>query len=181
MEPDLNEVIQHAEQEELEERLPDGGLRVVNDQTVPSKIPFWKELLLAGRTGAGMFVESYFIFAIGNITPIWNYLYPACNNKQHPACVQEIAAVPFVEIAGIITGMIGFGWFADHLGRLWGSRCTSGLMLIAGILCVVSNGATIDGLFLMFVICIFFFSLGVGGEYPMVSMNHWSTVKTNLR
>lgn len=133
-------------------------------------LPLWKELLLAGRTGAGMFVESYFIFAIGNITNIWKYLYPTCFDGINNNCDDNaVLAVPYVEIAGIITGMIGFGLLADHLGRLWGSRWTSGLMLLAGILCVVSFGTTLTGLFIMFNICIFFFSLGVGGEYPMAS------------
>jgi hypothetical protein len=36
--------------------------------------------LEAGRTGMGMFVESYFIFAVGNLNVIWQILYPTCFN-----------------------------------------------------------------------------------------------------
>ena len=99
-----------------------------------------------------MFAESYFIFAVGNVTNVWKYLYPTCFNTNNADGCQDssVLAVPYVEISGIIAGMIGFGLLADHLGRLWGSRMTSGLMLIAGILCCVSFGVDFTGLFIMF-------------------------------
>lgn len=132
-------------------------------------VPLWKELLKAGRTGAGMFVESYFIFAVGNIGSIWKYLYPDCyGEKKTDNCdPQTVVAVPYVEIAGIVVGMLLFGSLADQLGRLWGSRMTSSFMLIGGIMCFVSFGNTWTSLFIMFNFSIFLFSLGVGGEYPV--------------
>ena len=32
----------------------------------------------AGRIGMGMFIESYFIFAIGNVHAIWQVQFPSC-------------------------------------------------------------------------------------------------------
>ena len=42
------------------------------------------DFLEAGRTGMGMFIESYFIFAIGNVNAIWEVLYPTCFDGDGP-------------------------------------------------------------------------------------------------
>lgn len=175
MEPNLEDIALaveeavQAEKEQAKLNHPETSSIASGDssaQTTPP-LPMWKELMLAGKTGAGMFVESYWIFAVGNIGSIWKYLYPSCfHATPGDGCDdQTVVAVPYVEIAGIIAGMLIFGAMADHLGRLWGSRCTAGLMLLGGIMCVVSFGIDLTGQFIMFCISIFLFSLGVGGEY----------------
>ena len=40
-----------------------------------------KALVEAGKHGMGMFVESYFLFAIGNVQAIWEVQYPWCFNE----------------------------------------------------------------------------------------------------
>lgn len=137
-------------------------------------VPLTKQFLDAGKSGAGMFTEAYVIFAVGNLNgSVWPYLYPKCYNKNdNDGCSnQAVSAVPYVEITGIIIGMIGFGLMADHLGRLWGSRMTSSLMLMGAIGVTVAFGIDLSGQFAMFNILIFVYSLGVGGEYPMASSN----------
>lgn len=176
MEPNLEDISQavenavQAEKEQAKLKHPDNASLASGDTSAIPPLPFWKELLLAGRTGAGMFVESYWIFAIGNIGTVWGYLYPSCySGGGNDGCdEQTVVAVPYVEIAGIITGMLLFGALADRLGRLWGSRCTVSLMLFGGILTVSSFGANLTGQFIMFCVSIFIFSLGVGGEYVSV-------------
>ena len=67
-----------------------------------------------------------------------------------PICLQGTQALPFVPIAGIIVGMIGFGLMADCLGRRLGSRLTVSLMLIGSILLTAASGTTRAGQFVMF-------------------------------
>ncbi len=115
-------------------------------------------------------------------------MYPTCYSptggvKGIPpvpgsTCNTEVTlAIPYVQISAIIAGMIGFGYMADHLGRLWGSRSTAVTMLIGSVLLTISFGspplaeAGFNGQFIMFNICMFVFALGVGGEYPMASSN----------
>lgn len=174
MEPNLEDIataveeVVQAEKAQYRKEHPEAGSLTDASSSIIPSLPFVNELLLAGRTGAGMFVESYFIFAVGNIGAIWKLLYPTCYASTTTNCnPQSVVAVPYVEIAGIILGMLFFGQLADHLGRLWGSRCTVSLMLLGGILCVVSFGTDLTGQFIMFNIAIFVFSLGVGGEYPV--------------
>lgn len=53
----------------------------------------------------GMFCEAYFIFSIGNISPLLAKIYPTCwNSKQaHPECSKDlINTVTYVQICAII-------------------------------------------------------------------------------
>ena len=84
-------------------------------------------------------------------------------------CYNGSTAIPFVPVAGIICGMVGFGLMADCLGRRLGSRMTVSLMLLGSIMVTVAYGVNIAGQFAMFNVGMFIFSLGVGGEYPMAA------------
>jgi hypothetical protein len=44
---------------------------------------FWL-LFKAGETGMGMFLESYFIFAIGNLSAVWKIEFPGCFGSTSP-------------------------------------------------------------------------------------------------
>jgi MFS family permease len=137
---------------------------------------------LCGRgavAGAGMFAESYFLFALGNITPIWAQAYPSCfpqppsfNYSAYPSCSEGlVASLSYIEVVGVIIGMLSFGVAADKLGRRWGSCSTATIMFVGGALTAGAYGGPDNwtGLFVMFAVCLFFFSYGVGGEYPLAS------------
>lgn len=120
--------------------------------------------------GMGMFVEAWMIFAIGNITPLLAIQYPHCfGGAQPPACSQgAVDSVTYVEVCGIILGMLVLGFFADIIGRKLGSRLTASIMLLGGGL--LTGCAGNDGQFLaMLLASLFIFGTGVGGEYPVAS------------
>ncbi|KAL4424952.1 hypothetical protein ABPG77_009681 [Micractinium sp. CCAP 211/92] len=120
--------------------------------------------------GMGMFVEAWMIFAIGNILPLLAINYPYCFGRTQPASCNKSAAdaVTYIEVCGIILGMLVLGFFADIIGRKWGSRLTATIMLVGAALLTGSAGN--DGQFLaMFLTSLFLLGTGVGGEYPVAS------------
>lgn len=120
--------------------------------------------------GLGMFSEAYIIFSIGLIKPFQAALFPACFTT-HEECPQELTHVMnFVQIAGIIVGMLLFGAMGDIIGRAWGSRVVATIMLTGSILLVFSPMIPTSLPYLQFFIFAqTFYGFGVGGEYPMAS------------
>ena len=120
--------------------------------------------------GMGMFSEAYIVFSIGNILPLLAISYPNCFGKAEPSDCNTSAKAQDsnVEICGIIGGMLVLGFMADWIGRKWGSRTTMMIMLIGGIM--LSSAAGSASAFLtVFLVGLFIFGFGVGGEYPMAS------------
>ncbi|CAK0752621.1 hypothetical protein CVIRNUC_002160 [Coccomyxa viridis] len=129
--------------------------------------------------GIGMFCESYFIFSIGNITPIFQETYKDCY-KQYKKCDKGlINAETYIQVSGIILGMLLMGYIADQIGRKWGSVLTSCFMFIGGILLTCSTGPTIQGWAIMFAVSQFIFGYGVGGEYPLASSSASERAESN--
>jgi MFS family permease len=129
--------------------------------------------------GIGMFCESYFIFSIGNITPIFQETYKSCW-KTHKTCSASlINAETYIQVAGIILGMLLMGFIADQIGRKWGSVLTATFMFIGGILLTASNGKTLQGWAIMFAVAQFIFGYGVGGEYPLASSSASERAEAN--
>ncbi|KAI7840529.1 hypothetical protein COHA_005828, partial [Chlorella ohadii] len=74
-----------------------------------------------------------------------------------------------IEITAIIVGMLSFGFVADVIGRKWGSRLTMIIMFIGACLLTGAYGPT-DQVFLsVFCFSLFFYAVGVGGEYPLAA------------
>jgi MFS family permease len=120
--------------------------------------------------GMGMFSEAYIIFAIGNIAPLLAIDYPNCFGKEEPPDCNKTAAEndTNIEICGIIAGMLVLGYLADWIGRKWGSRTTMAIMLVGGILLSSASGSS-SAFLTIFLMGLFIFGFGVGGEYPMAS------------
>jgi MFS family permease len=124
-------------------------------------------------------LQSYFIFSIGNITPIFQETYKDCW-KSHKTCSASlINAETYIQVAGIILGMLLMGFIADQIGRKWGSVLTATFMFIGGILLTASNGTTIQGWAIMFAVSQFVFGYGVGGEYPLASSSASERAEAN--
>lgn len=63
--------------------------------------------------GAGLGLEGYVLFSIGNIKPLFQKAFPACW-KTHEICdAQWTNAVDYLEIIGIIVGQILVGVIGD--------------------------------------------------------------------
>lgn len=78
--------------------------------------------------------------------------YPRCWKTNELCSSSLLDSVSYSQIAGIIVGMVGLGFFADRVGRRVGSITTALIMLIGGILLTASDGPTSHGVFLMYVI-----------------------------
>jgi Na+/melibiose symporter-like transporter len=120
--------------------------------------------------GLGMFSEAYIIFSLGLTRPFQKALYPACF-VTHEACAEELTHVQnYIQICGIIVGMLAFGVCADFIGRKWGSRIVASIMLSGTILLTFTPFTPNPYSFLAFYIfAATWYGFGVGGEYPLAS------------
>jgi hypothetical protein len=63
--------------------------------------------------GAGLGLEGYVLFSIGNIKPLFEKAFPACWDTHEICNPQWINAVDYLEIIGIIVGQILVGVLGD--------------------------------------------------------------------
>ena len=119
--------------------------------------------------GAGLGLEGYVLFSIGNLKPLFQANWPDCW-KTYDTCNKTwVAAVDYLEICGIIVGQILVGIIGDWIGRRWGLIQDATIMFIGLIMLTASWGVTTNGWVICYAWCLFFYSVGVGGEYPMTA------------
>lgn len=118
--------------------------------------------------GAGLGLEGYVLFSIGNLKPLFQAGFPDCWKGK--TCNQTwIYAVDYLEICGIIVGQILVGVLGDWLGRRWGLIQDACIMFTGLIMLTASWGVTQQGWVICYVWSLFFYGIGVGGEYPMTA------------
>lgn len=119
--------------------------------------------------GAGLGLEGYVLFSIGNIKPLFEKSFESCW-KTHEICNPTwIAAVEYLEICGIIVGQILVGILGDWIGRRWGLIQDAVIMLLGLVMLTAAWGVTQNGWVICYVWSLFFYGIGVGGEYPMTA------------
>ncbi|KAH7354791.1 putative inorganic phosphate transporter C8E4.01c [Rhexocercosporidium sp. MPI-PUGE-AT-0058] len=121
--------------------------------------------------GAGLGLEGYVLFSIGNLTPLFEAVWPQCwNTKKSTVCsVGWVHAVTYLEIIGIIVGQILVGIIGDGIGRRWG-LIQDALIMFGGLLMLVASwGVNLNGWVICYAWALFFYGIGVGGEYPMTA------------
>jgi MFS family permease len=120
-------------------------------------------------TGMGLFVEGYTLFSIGNLSNLFQSVWPACW-KIHTECnFTSVTSIDYSEIVGIIIGQVSVGVIGDWIGRRWGLIQDATIMLLGTILLTGMWGRNLQGWIAMYIISIFIYGVGVGGEYPMTS------------
>ena len=125
--------------------------------------------------GAGLLLEGYVLFSIGNLEPLFAQAFPQCWGKKSaknptPVCEKNwLSAVIYLETIGIIIGQILVGVIGDWLGRRWGLIQDALIMFIGLIMLTASWGVTLQGWVICYAWSLFFYSIGVGGEYPMTA------------
>ena len=128
---------------------------------------YWKDCVWPGL---GLFGESYLLFSIGTIQPIWEILFEECFNED--CSPSMLAALHYSVVWGVITGMLLIGYTSKFTGRRIASLTTALFMATGAI------GLTVTSLFLTenqetlvrsMVFFWFVFGFGVGGEYPMAA------------
>jgi MFS family permease len=119
--------------------------------------------------GMGLFGESYMLFSIGTLTPLWRELYPDCFDNQD--CKPRLLySLTYSVVLGVIVGMITLGYAANMIGRRRGSLLTAGLMSGGAVAMVVESmilTGSVVALYRSMVASLFVFGIGVGGEYPL--------------
>eukprot|EP00532_Pseudo-nitzschia_australis_P017637 CAMPEP_0168312540 /NCGR_PEP_ID=MMETSP0142_2-20121227/67952_1 /TAXON_ID=44445 /ORGANISM="Pseudo-nitzschia australis, Strain 10249 10 AB" /LENGTH=713 /DNA_ID=CAMNT_0008265511 /DNA_START=65 /DNA_END=2203 /DNA_ORIENTATION=+ len=148
---------------------------------------WWTESLWPGM---GLFGESYLLFSIGTLTPLWRELYPNCfnpnanyaynnnnngnNNGGGGTCSPRLLqSLTYGVVLGVVFGMVLLGYLSDRIGRRKGSILTATLMAMGSLgLVGVSSLAAVatasaETVFRGTVACLVLFGIGVGGEYPL--------------
>lgn len=120
--------------------------------------------------GAGLGLEGYVLFSIGNLKPLFKAGFPSCWGSTGTACSGAwLAAIEYMEIVGIICGQIGVGVLGDWFGRRWGLIQDATIMFIGLLMLVSMWGVTLNGWIICYVWALWFYGVGVGGEYPMTA------------
>ena len=126
--------------------------------------------------GAGLGLEGYVLFSIGNLRPLFQKGFPECwgtkkkGTKNGTICnVTWTQAVDYMEISGIICGQILVGILGDWLGRRWGLIQDATIMFLGLLMLTASWGVTENGWVICYVWSLYFYGIGVGGEYPMTA------------
>ena len=120
--------------------------------------------------GLGLFGESYLLFSIGTLTPLWELLFEDCF-VNYKSCNPSLRhSLTYTVVLGVICGMMLLGTLANTLGRRMGSILTATFMCGGAwgmTLCslILVNDASL--LFKCMVALLFLFGVGVGGEYPL--------------
>ncbi|RAL11606.1 putative MFS phosphate transporter [Aspergillus homomorphus CBS 101889] len=119
--------------------------------------------------GAGLGLEGYVLFSIGNIKPLFQASFSSCW-KEYKTCDKSwIAAIDYLEILGIIVGQILVGILGDWVGRRWGLIQDAGIMLLGLIMLIAAWGVNENGWIICYAWSLFVYGVGVGGEYPMTA------------
>ncbi|RKF53435.1 Inorganic phosphate transporter 1-2 [Golovinomyces cichoracearum] len=121
--------------------------------------------------GAGLGLEGYVLFSIGNLSPFFKTMWPQCW-KTHEVCSENwIHAVTYLEVLGIIVGQILVGIMGDmdRVGRRWGLIQDAAMMFLGLLMLTASWGATLNSWVIFYAFSLFFYGIGVGGEYPMTA------------
>lgn len=116
--------------------------------------------------GAGLGLEGYILFSIGNLSPLFEAVWPTCWDSGEVCNKNLVAAVTYLEIVGIMFGQMGVGVIGDWLGRRWALIQDAVIMFIGAVMLTASWGLDLQGWVICYAISLFIFSLGVGGEYP---------------
>ncbi|KAK5677512.1 hypothetical protein LTS10_010084 [Elasticomyces elasticus] len=119
--------------------------------------------------GAGLLLEGYVLFSIGNVKPLLQASFPGCWSKYTVCNKTWTQAIDYLEICGIIVGQILVGILGDWLGRRWGLIQDAVIMFLGLVMLTAAWGTTLNGWVICYVWSLFFYGIGVGGEYPMTA------------
>lgn len=109
------------------------------------------------------------LFSIGNVKPLLQAGFPGCWKKYTVCNKTWTQAIDYLEICGIIVGQILVGVLGDWLGRRWGLIQDATIMFIGLLMLTAAWGVTLNGWVICYVWSLFFYGIGVGGEYPMTA------------
>ncbi|KAH6630726.1 major facilitator superfamily domain-containing protein [Chaetomium sp. MPI-SDFR-AT-0129] len=120
--------------------------------------------------GAGLGLEGYVLFSIGNLQPLFASAWPECWGKHPTECSSNwIASVTYLEVIGIMVGQMAVGVIGDWIGRRWGLIQDAAIMFVGLLMITASWGLNLNGWVICYAWSLFFYGFGVGGEYPITA------------
>lgn len=130
--------------------------------------------------GAGLLLEGYVLFSVGNIKSLFSNVWPECWTDYKVCNKEWVAAVNYLEIVGIMFGQVGIGLIADMLGNRKVGLVIDAMNMFIGLLMLTAMwGVTLNGWVICYAWSLFFYSIGVGGEYPMTAATGMEKSKFN--
>ena len=131
--------------------------------------------------GAGLGLEGYVLFSIGNLEPLFEKVWPQCW-ENHQSCAKNwVYSVTYLEIIGIMVGQAGVGVIGDWIGRRWGLIQDAVIMLVGLIMLTASWGTSLEGWVICYAWSLFVYGIGVGGEYPITATSSLESSATEGR
>ena len=118
--------------------------------------------------GLGLFGESYLLFSIGTLQPLWRLVFPTCFDTNEICRPWLLHTVSYAVVVGVITGMLVVGQTVQS--RRTGSIGTATFMTFgAAGLTMTSFFPQGEGMVIALAVFLFIFGCGVGGEYPLAA------------
>jgi len=128
---------------------------------------YWRNCILPG---AGLLLEGYVLFSVGNIKSLFADVWPECWGEDHTACNETwVQAVSYLSIIGITCGQILVGFVGDLIGRRFGLIQDAVVMFVGLLMLTAMWGRDLNGWVICYAWSLFFYGIGVGGEYPMTA------------
>ncbi|KAK4660317.1 hypothetical protein QC762_117920 [Podospora pseudocomata] len=128
---------------------------------------YWTNAVLPG---AGLGLEGYVLFSIGNLEPLFRSTWPQCWGKNATECSANwVASVTYLEVIGIMVGQMAVGVIGDWIGRRWGLIQDAAIMFVGLLMITASWGLDLNGWVICYAWSLFFYGFGVGGEYPITA------------
>ncbi|KAL9136992.1 MAG: hypothetical protein Q9175_001797 [Cornicularia normoerica] len=128
------------------------------------------DLQLYSVTGVGFFLDSYDLFIVNLVTPIWTFEYWGGLQHKPPHCPPLLRG--FVNSAaniGNIFGQLSFGYLGDVFGRrfVYGNELIIGMCALV-LLISLPNAIPTSTLKMVWVFCWrILLGIGIGGDYPI--------------
>jgi Sugar (and other) transporter len=143
--------------------------------------------------GLGLFGESFMLFSIGIMVPIWQQIFPNCffyAENTGTCSARLLHSLSLAVVTGLILGMLSLGLLTAAIcgmGRRRGSIVTASLMSCGALGLTLTSFVFVhlhresakddsvvvyaDEPFLVkcMALSLFIFGIGVGGEYPMAA------------
>lgn len=84
--------------------------RMIKEDPLSPVSFYFKNMVLPG---AGLLLEGYVLFSIGNVTPLLQAAFPDCWKHNTTCNIDWINSINYLEVAGIIVGQILVGYLGD--------------------------------------------------------------------
>jgi MFS family permease len=132
------------------------------EKKYPDTEPIDKTYLKFNAIGTALgFLVNGYMYQVGTL------LLTLYVDAYHTVFVSSFlqSALSTSVLYGVLFGLIGFGFFADYVGRKAGLIACSCIVIFGSILSTAANGKTTDGMFWMIIVGRAVVGLGMGGEY----------------